>query len=412
MSITDFFPIETKQKSIQYDTLSKKYSPSTKSDFLDNFNEKKQFEYWLKCESKKHNGCIIYGDAGCGKTTFVNLLCEINDVKIKYFNSSQRLVKKDILEMYDNIKHFKNYIMVLDELEFNDMFCISNVIKWIDKQSLINKYIPIVFIIQSSFLNKINELKTHCLSIELKFPSSKSIFQKCLSICDDQGIDIDLNKLKQSIEFFNRDIRYIINNLREINIISRIDKHYDIYQSYRELNNPMYDFTSKQIIFQNDLGTIPILVQENYIDWSVSKTDMIKIVDLMSEGDVFHKSLFPHFSNSTHIGIYSCLSSIYPLFIRNQYISDESIRFGSIWTKQSSMYQKRKYIQQFNMICNVFKINTLLFFRQIILYDIIKSTFDNVYNFSFDDISVIYKSFAFPIDEKTNVIKKAFNKIK
>lgn len=414
MSITDFFQVQNVQKNNHHDVLSSKYKPTDLSQFLDNFKQKTVFKNWFKTFSKK--GFIVTGKPGSGKTILSTLMCDHFNFSYTYFNSCDRFSKKDKINMFNDVKDLSKHVIIIDELEsfssFSDHIPISTITKWLEIHQ-----IPIILIIQKSCLNKLSDCFPLCDSIELSFPSSKLIFNKCIHIIDRENIDIDLNQLTNYINSFDRDIRYIINNLREIHFVSKVDIHRDIYDSYRDINNYSTSLDDKLRIFQNDIGTIPVLLQENFINWNVSHSSLALIADSMSLGDLFHKDMFYSSLDHTMIGIYSVLSTITPFHLRHSFSPHESIKFGSMWTKQSSLYQKRKFIHKVSFHLNEHKLSNLIFFRQLFLHYFFHS--DHViihelvkyYQLSNDDIIHIFKMVSFDNDFPISNLRKRITKI-
>ena len=71
-----------------------------------------------------------------------------------------------------------------------------------------------------------------------------------------------------------------------------------------------------------------------------------KIAENMAYADVFNRYKFKRYNEHTIDQMYGILSTISCFSVANYNVNDKFIKFGSIWTKQSTMYQKRKYLNR------------------------------------------------------------------
>ena len=218
--------------------------------------------------------------------------------------------------------------------------------------------------------------------------------------------DTNLIQLKNCIEQYHCEPRTIIDlltsNMYMYNFIESKRVDTDIYDAYRTIIAPHTSLENKYISFTIDTGTIPILIQENYID--IKCTNVPKIVNLMSIADVFHKQAFTSIAGECNRFLYFILSSCFVEVYSASNVNHsyyQRPRFGLIWTKQSAMYSKRKYIQ--NACCQIqFKPyipnNTTMFRLNNIMKHSIKhdsfNTFINDYKISNSDTAFqLYNAF-------------------
>ena len=237
MDICDYFRVKTVNKQVsEYNLLSQKYAPKQLSEFLDNYSQIKKFEDWIKNRQKK---CfIITGEVGSGKSSLALLMCKHFNLNHLFLDASCKRSKKEMSSLHEKIRHINNKLIILDEMESivssSETFGLSTLSKWIDPKNDQSK-VSFIIIIQKIFLNKLSDIISLADVIHLNYPSSRSIFSKCLSIIDDEHIDIELDELKTYIANYNGDIRSILNNLREFKIISKIDKNIDIYEAFNRI---------------------------------------------------------------------------------------------------------------------------------------------------------------------------------
>lgn len=421
MDIIDYFGVKYDSSITKKDDLlSIKYQPKTSQEFIENIKEKQQIKKWLVETPKLKNALILSGPTGCGKTLLIKLLCSETGYRTLYFDASVKRTKKDVEDVYSKNMKATNKIFIMDELESastSDMG-ISNYSKWIDVKKR-KSAIPFVFIINSTYISKLNDLKQHCIQFELKYPSTKNIFSKCINICEDEEIDIDLPNLKKYIAFHENDYRTILNGLKCIEITTKKDADLSMYGIYNFIaNDNLLD--DKLRYFCCEKGTIPIIVQENYIDWNLSNKDNLNVCETMSEADVYHQNSF-YSSNNYNISsdVYGVLSSIKPLNISiDNNVKHTNVKFGTIWTKQSSLYQKRKYIKEAQNSLDIYNIQSLTFIRSLIFFYVNNNDYSALkpviryYKLSLSDIENIIRMFSFTDDKiSINMVKKQLSKL-
>ena len=128
-----------------------------------------------------------------------------------------------------------------------------------------------------------------------------------------------------------------------------------MYDTYSYVINCKNDLHERCRLFYNECGTIPIIIQENYLDWNVSFETKHRICKYMTMADIFHKEAFSVY-NEHNVDMYATMSVILPSVIayndNHQFCPKKEPRFGLVWTKQSAMFQKRKYIQNMEMNMN------------------------------------------------------------
>jgi DNA polymerase III delta prime subunit len=424
MDIVDyFFPnqnINNISKVCSTDMLCDVYCPKTLAEFMDNKQNIKTFKNWINNKTNK-NGIIISGNPGTGKTTLAKLMCSIHNRRYIHLDASCKRTKKELNEIYDKVKFSDSKIIIMDEIDSGsngEQICMTTLLSWVDKKSKLHN-IKIIFITNISCFNKVSDLINHCEHIQLTIPSNKTLFCKCLHIIESEKIDINIDLLKKYISKYNGDVRSIINNLRNIHITSSKDINLSLFQVYDLLFDSKTNISQKMIHFSSDSGTIPIIVQENYIDWNTTSDTTISIVDYMSLGDIYHHCSFfkqnQVFSTLTQDS-YCVLSSLLPIckasFKKDK--SNEKIRFGSIWTKLSTMYQRRKYLRNIIRTTNIHNTTSLCLFREIALTYIQNNQIDtvldlfNVYDISNDMLNDVYKMFIFNSENfpKFPILKK------
>lgn len=425
MDILDYFGAKIIKKEKENIVFSEKYKPKQSNEILENMKQISICKNWLSESPKKKKGLIITGPPGSCKTTLATLICNECNYRPVIFDASKKRSKKELGIAYDKMMFSKTKVLIMDELDSisnGEHIGISNLVKWVDSKSKKKqRTIPIIFIINSVNINKISELNPHCLKVELNHPSSKKIFVKMIDICEKENINVNYDHLKKFISTNKCDMRSILDNLNNMHIISEKDEELDMYQIYHYINSKDNDLDNKLRYFSMEPGTIPIIVQENYIDWDVNQKQYMEICQSMSFADLYHHVKFKGFLSDTNIAndIYCVLSTLKPFEIcsngssSNKTIS--SIRFGSIWTKQSTMYQKKKYITSISSKLNFTNIKSIVFFRDILINllqnDKIKEAKEFLiqHEMSINDIDEIFRSFSCDYSTLLTQLKKKIN---
>lgn len=424
MDLLSYFDVVKTEKDIKYKTLAEKYAPTKIQDFLGNYKQVKQVDAWFG-SNKQQKPLLVVGPTGCGKTTLINLFCQKYN-KTRYLqNSLKKRTKNELFKYYESVKHFVVHgVFVFDELETvinkSDNISLTDISKWQVNES--KPVIRMIFICNDTYINKLTCISAISEVVLLEYPPPKALFSRCLEILEAENIDTDLLKLKETITDM-KEPRMIFNSLSLIGIVdSKKDSYVDMYGIYRMMLQKDTDLDKKLRYFTCESGTIPIILQENYIDSDLTPKQLCELSDRMSMGDVYHKAIFVN-NDPVQMSIYACLSSIYYGFDKaEEQRFYTHPRFGSMWTRMSAMYQKRKYWSRFDEHCKDPYINAAVNVGN--MNDIYKSLFSSdkeaflefVNRYSLDNVDTAFDLYnAYNVSAKT-VTKKsfvtAFNKLK
>lgn len=366
MDLLGYFGVDSlKSKNKKYATIAERHSPIKTVDFLGNYKQIKELEEWF-VNGKKN--LLLLGPTGCGKTSLIDVLCKKHSKTMYVQSSFQKRTKNELFKYYEGVKYFtRSGVFVFDEMESfvtkSENISICEISKWqVDETRPV---IRIIFIANSTYRNKLSAIAAISQTIHLEYPTTKQLFSRCLDIIDKENIettDDDMVKLKHIIQSL-KEPRMVFNSLNMIACAdSRKDEHLDMYDIYRLTLDPNESLCSKMRFFQCESGTIPIIMQENYIcaHLDVSINDMCDISDSMSKADIYHKQIFVN-NDCTQMDIYACLSSVFYPLTRVDNLKTHPMykapTFGQIWTKVSASYQKRKYWLRFDESFSNPKIN-------------------------------------------------------
>ena len=330
--------------------------PKTFGQFMGNYKQIQEIKQWF--ENKNSNeGLLILGPTGCGKSCIVDIAYQTYKRNLFTRNASHKRTRKELYAYYESVKGFThNGLFVLDDLETllnkSDNVSMSDIAKWGQQPSCIR----VVYVCNSVYENKITAIASACKVVRLEYPPTRTMFARCLEIAEAEKLSLSdetLKNLKYMIET-QRDPRMVFNSLHMIDVVCKTKKdlHMDIYDPYRLMLDNETPISTKMRYFATDAGTIPIIFQENYIDYApfVNKETLKRVSDSMSLADVYHKQTFPCTELSTET--YCALSTLFPEYYEDGGVKDSKVykfpQFGLIWTKQSAMYQKRKYWNRFD----------------------------------------------------------------
>lgn len=368
MDISNYFGELKKETDVTTMTMSDRHRPHTLGDFMGNHTQLQEINDWFENKNNEYDnkGLMIVGPTGSGKTVLSAIMCEKYGRNMFVQNASHKRTRKELYAYYGNVKHFThNGVFILDDMETlinkSDNVSMIEIAKWGDTVSSADasKTIRMMYITNSVYIKKMSAIVSACKTVYLEYPPIHTLFSRCLEICEKESITLsntELLQLKQLIES-QRDPRMVLNSLNIVSLVYDVQKdiHMDIYDTYRLMLDSGASLDSKMRHFATDAGTIPIIFQENYIDYAnhVSAETLSDVSESMSVADVYHKQMFASPTSLTGVSTdtYATMSCIFPEYYKNKDIKENKIykfpRFGLIWTKQSAMYQKRKYWSRF-----------------------------------------------------------------
>ena len=330
-------------------------------------------------------GVYIYGNPGCGKTSFVvKILNKIGFDIIKYDAGDIRnksimlnitkynMSDKNIISCFNKKK--KDIVLVMDEIDGmnnGDKGGISSLIKLIrpkkTKKQKKEEYTlnPIVCISNYHVDKKIKELIKVCHSYELKDPTDNQVEE----ILKQLNIKLS-NKTKHIV------MNYINGDLRKIDDIYKIyfkypkffekEKYVNIFEKkiYQEdsklivnkLYNNKYDFEQHNyIINDTDRTTVGLLWHENVPDTIIHNKDKKEVIKLYNNilSNFCYSDYVDRITFQKQIWQLNEMSSLIKLFYNNKLIHDSqlhkkelnTVRFTKILTKYSTEYNNITFIK-------------------------------------------------------------------
>ena len=350
MNLKEFFGIN---KISRCDEWIYQFNDTT-DDFIDLEKQTTYLKKWLSSSNMK-TGLIITGPTGCGKTSLCIMSCLEENIIYYIRDATNRRSKKDLHTYYQQLSKFKNSVLILDDMDIinngTEIISLTDIQKWLKDNNETHDKIKIIFIISSSNFKKFKDIVKSSDVLKLDYPSLTNFYRKCKKLVN---YKITNAYIKHVVNYFHFEPRSIFNfliNDFDLNTIESVNIEHDMFDSYESMFMP-YSFSEKSRVFYKESGTIPIILQENYIDWKINNKVCYEISNKMSQADIFHKGIFSN-SNNIFTDVYMTISVLSPISILKSYDDKTKYkrflpvtkpRFGLLWTKQSAMYQKIKFI--------------------------------------------------------------------
>lgn len=318
---------------------------------------------YKKDENTKKN-IYIYGDCGCGKSTFIKniikeidydmILCDNMDSRNKSYIeniSNGNISNQNVLNLFSKIK--KQIIIVMDDIDtINDKNFLSSLIKLVrpkktKKQKLeccsLNQIICIGNSIEDK---KLKELSSGCVTFKLNTPTIKQMIEIAKVLMPDINIDINnigcnLKKLEILYNIYTKDksvlSSYFFSNVRNIYLNTEVKECTKNIINHKYNNN----------VSETDRNIIGLLLHENIID-VIDTRDQLLYIQFMKNicfSDYIDKFIFQKQIwqlNELNFNI-KVLKNMY-LLKNTKTITD--IRFTKILTKYSTEYNNYVFIRE------------------------------------------------------------------
>jgi uncharacterized membrane protein YfbV (UPF0208 family) len=396
-------------------------------EILNNF-EKHKNDLLIK------KGIYIYGEPGCGKTTFItNILNELNydiinfdagDVRNKTVIddiTKNNMSDKNIMSLFN--KKIKKIAIIMDEIDGmnnGDKGGINTLIKLIrpkktKKQKLEEVTInPIICIGNYRIDKKIKELMKVCNIVELKVPTyqqinniTNNIFPNVDNSIQNNIINFvqgDLRKLKNIHNLYKNKPDLILNNMLEnvFQLKSYNDDTKKITNKLLSFNYSLNEHTN--IMNDTDRTSVGLLWHENIID-AIEKMDKnetipfyIQQLENICFADyidrvTFQKQIWQFNEMSSLIKIFKNNKHFHKFFENRNKNKINEVRFTKVLTKYSTEYNNSIFVQNLCQQLGMDKKDMLSFFYELReKYDDthIISLFEN-YEITKLDINRIYR---------------------
>ncbi|XVF82647.1 hypothetical protein PTKIN_Ptkin16aG0065700 [Pterospermum kingtungense] len=336
-------------------TWTEKYRPKVPNEITGNQSVVNQLRNWLahwneqflstrsKGKGKKQNdpgskkAVLLCGTPGIGKTTSAKLVSQMlgfqtievnasdsrgkadanisNGIGGRNSNSIKELVSNEALSVnMDRSKHPKT-VLIMDEVDgmsAGDRGGVADLIASIK----ISK-IPIICICNDRYSQKLKSLLNYCLLLSFRKPTKQQMAKRLMQVANAEGLQVNEIALEELAERVNGDMRMALNQLQYMSLSMSVIKYDDIRQRLlsSSKDEDISPFTAVDKLFSfnggklrmderidlsmSDLDLVPLLVQENYINYrpsSIGKDDngmkrmnsIARAAESISDGDIIN----------------------------------------------------------------------------------------------------------------------------
>lgn len=356
--------IESNRPTTINDLIGNNYQINIIKNWLINYYKFEDFKKNSKLISKdieNYSSCIVNGNHGIGKTSFVTTI--LTSLKYKIFTINFRKINnaKNIKELVNKIlegasifniimgkKQEKNAIFI-DDLDSIISPVEKKFIEMLLKENEIKRKFPIILISSNKHSKFINQLKSSCYNLLYPLPNSIVMMQLLTKICYNNSMILSSEDIANKIiEHSQYDFRRLIccledlySNYKSNEITFEKLENYLEFSKKKDIDIDIYKSTTnlffdnkksiqdKLICYETERTILPLMVQQNGIkcvrlcDNKYSFDDLEKITNSLSKGDVIENYIYcdQNWSLQETHGFYTCVNPSY--YISNLCYSNE-----------------------------------------------------------------------------------------
>ena len=293
-------------------TWADKYSPRKSSEVLGNRDAVSKIERWLTSwdagRMPDKRAVLLSGPTGTGKTSMVYAIGNESGREVVEVNASDKRDRETVRKIIGSSATLgslfddkKSRILLIDEVDGlsgnEDRGGVAAIIETV--KETVN---PIIMTANDKWDTKIRALHRLCLMIEVRRLQTSTILNMLTKICQNEGIEPNLEALKAIADNSGGDLRSAINDLQAIaegrsaisladvkNLSSRRDRLQGIFDGLREMFHA--ESMSKAISSIESLDMdYEMLIQWVYENIPREFTDpheLVQAFDALSRADIF-----------------------------------------------------------------------------------------------------------------------------
>ncbi len=286
-----------------------KYRPKKIADVVNQDSAKKQFiqwlESWLKGKPLK-KAALLYGPAGCGKTSLVEAAANEYKLEVVEMNASDFRRKQDIERIAKVAATMRSLfargkIILLDEVDGISGMADRGAIDAILHLLEVTKY-PIVMTANDPWDQKLKPLRDASLMIAFKRLSERDVILVLKRICQAERLECEDNALREIARRSEGDLRSAINDLQAIaegygkvtiTLVRELSayryREYAPFEALQKLFNAKYIWQAKAAVTQTniDYETMMIWVNEHIPTYYDGPEELARAFDALSRADVY-----------------------------------------------------------------------------------------------------------------------------
>jgi replication factor C subunit 1 len=325
------------------------YRPKNLDGFVGNKHLIQPFIEWLlewNEHDKKKKCALISGICGIGKSLFIDLILKKHDYNIielsldddrdkEYMNT----IIKPLIKTKKTFDGKENVLVVSDIDCGGDYGFISSLTECIKMCS-----IPIICICDNRYDLGIKPILNYCVDFKMTKPSYQDVYRLVYNVVVTEKIRIKESEIKELYEQSNGDIRFILNTLQfgsrkgKKNVQST-----NIFDTTARLMSIDETIDNKYETYWLSHDLHPLLIQENYINNTLTTRDDVKRLENVSYSadSLSDVDLFDTYVNVVNWEIepYVALNVIKAVSKCNK---KGLIKFPQILGRISTMYKNRR----------------------------------------------------------------------
>ncbi len=286
-----------------------KYRPKRVDDVVNQDSAKAKFLQWIKLwmagkPSKK--AALLYGPAGCGKTSLVEAVANEYRLELVEMNASDFRRKQDIERIAKVAATMRSLfargkIILLDEVDGISGKADAGAIDAILYLLEVTRY-PVVMTANDPWDQRLKPLRDASEMIQFKRLSERDVIMVLKRICQAEKLECEEAALKEIAKRSEGDLRSAINDLQAIAegygkvtltwvkaLTTYRDREYAPFEALHKLFNARYIFQAKQAISQAniDYDTMAIWVNEHIPTYYEDPEEIMKAYEALSRADVY-----------------------------------------------------------------------------------------------------------------------------
>jgi len=286
-----------------------KYRPKRIDDVIDQDDAKKQLiswiNSWLKGKPSK-KAALLYGPAGCGKTSLVEAIANEYKLELVEMNASDFRRKQDIDRIAKVAATMRSLfsrgkIILLDEVDGISGKADFGAIEAILYLLEVTRY-PVIMTANDPWNQRLKPLRDASLMIPFKRLSERHVVAVLKRICQAEKLECEDNALKEIARRSEGDLRSAINDLQGIaegygkvtlglvrSLTTYRDREYAPFEALHKLFNAKYIFQAKSAITQTniDYDTMLIWINEHIPTYYDDIEEMYRAYEALSRADVY-----------------------------------------------------------------------------------------------------------------------------
>lgn len=284
---------------------TEKYAPKKLSDFAGQNKPLNKLKEWYENWEEEDKALLLHGPPGNGKTASVYALAEEKDLHLMEINASDERNKKRIKEKVGSASQQqslfgKKKIILIDEIDGlsgrKDRGGVGALNKLIKKSRF-----PIVLTANDPYDSKLKSLRRYVEMVDYGKVHLSSMTAYLAKICEEEGIEVERNLLKQVARQTSGDLRSAINDLEsvgrgkekiekeDIEVLGNRQTEQDIFEVLKVIFKTKTAKTAKNIVSKGEKDPDELFwwIEQNIPNEYKKSEETAKAMDILSRASIF-----------------------------------------------------------------------------------------------------------------------------